>query len=65
MATAQAGDGTVIYYETWGRGEPLLLLSGRGCSTQDLRAPFWREGRERAALQVLFEGIGVHDWISL
>ena len=28
MATAQAGDGTVIYYETWGRGEPLLLLSG-------------------------------------
>lgn len=28
MATAQAGDGTVIYYETWGRGEPLLLLCG-------------------------------------
>lgn len=28
MATAQAGDGTVIYYETWGRGEPLLLVSG-------------------------------------
>jgi 3-oxoadipate enol-lactonase len=28
LATAQAGDGTVIYYETWGRGEPLLLLSG-------------------------------------
>ena len=28
MATAQAGDGTVIYYETWGRGEPLLLISG-------------------------------------
>ncbi|HET9772884.1 MAG TPA: alpha/beta fold hydrolase, partial [Acidimicrobiia bacterium] len=28
MATARAGDGTVIYYETWGRGEPLLLLSG-------------------------------------
>ena len=28
MATAQAGDGTVIYYETWGRGQPLLLLSG-------------------------------------
>ncbi len=28
MATAQAGDGTVIYYEAWGRGEPLLLLSG-------------------------------------
>lgn len=28
MATARAGDGTVIYYETWGRGEPLLLISG-------------------------------------
>jgi 3-oxoadipate enol-lactonase len=28
LATARAGDGTVIYYETWGRGEPLLLLSG-------------------------------------
>jgi pimeloyl-ACP methyl ester carboxylesterase len=28
MATAHAGDGTVIYYETWGRGEPLLLISG-------------------------------------
>ena len=28
MATAQAGDGTVIYYETWGRGEPLLLIAG-------------------------------------
>jgi 3-oxoadipate enol-lactonase len=28
MATAYAGDGTVIYYETWGRGEPLLLVSG-------------------------------------
>jgi pimeloyl-ACP methyl ester carboxylesterase len=28
VATAQAGDGTVIYYETWGRGEPLLLISG-------------------------------------
>jgi len=28
VATAQAGDGTVIYYEAWGRGEPLLLVSG-------------------------------------
>lgn len=28
MATVVAGDGTVIYYEAWGRGEPLLLLSG-------------------------------------
>lgn len=28
MATAQAGDGTAIYYEAWGRGEPLLLISG-------------------------------------
>ena len=28
MATAQADDGTVIYYEAWGRGEPLLLISG-------------------------------------
>src|SRR5258705_13105321 len=28
VATAQSGDGTVIYYETWGRGEPLLLVSG-------------------------------------
>lgn len=28
MATARAGDGTAIYYETWGRGEPLLLISG-------------------------------------
>jgi pimeloyl-ACP methyl ester carboxylesterase len=28
LATAQAGDGTVIYYEAWGRGEPLLLISG-------------------------------------
>ncbi len=28
MATALAGDGTVIYYETWGRGEPLMLVSG-------------------------------------
>ena len=30
MARAQAADGTVIYYETWGRrdGEPLLLISG-------------------------------------
>jgi len=28
LATAHAGDGTVIYYETWGRGEPLLLISG-------------------------------------
>ena len=28
MATAQAGDGTVIYYEAWGRGEPLLLICG-------------------------------------
>jgi pimeloyl-ACP methyl ester carboxylesterase len=28
LATAQAGDGTSIYYEAWGRGEPLLFLSG-------------------------------------
>jgi len=28
LATAQAGDGTTIYYEAWGRGEPLLFLSG-------------------------------------
>jgi len=28
VATARAGDGTSIYYETWGRGEPLLLISG-------------------------------------
>ena len=28
MASATSADGTVIYYETWGRGEPLLLLSG-------------------------------------
>jgi pimeloyl-ACP methyl ester carboxylesterase len=28
VATARAGDGTVIYYEAWGRGEPLLLVSG-------------------------------------
>ena len=28
MATAKAADGTEIYYETWGRGEPLLLISG-------------------------------------
>jgi len=28
VATAEAGDGTTIYYEAWGRGEPLLFLSG-------------------------------------
>ena len=28
MATAKAADGTTLYYETWGRGEPLLLISG-------------------------------------
>ena len=28
MATALAGDGTAIYYEAWGRGEPLVFLSG-------------------------------------
>jgi 3-oxoadipate enol-lactonase len=28
LATVEAGDGTSIYYETWGRGEPLLLISG-------------------------------------
>jgi len=28
VATAQAGDGTTIYYEAWGRGEPLVFLSG-------------------------------------
>ena len=28
MATVQAADGTELYYETWGRGEPLLLISG-------------------------------------
>jgi pimeloyl-ACP methyl ester carboxylesterase len=36
LATAQADDGTIIYYETWGRGEPLLLVSGLAT---DLR--FW------------------------
>jgi 3-oxoadipate enol-lactonase len=30
VATVQAGDGTEIYYETWGRGEPLLLIPGLG-----------------------------------
>ncbi len=30
MAKAQAGDGTEIYYEAWGRGEPLLLIPGLG-----------------------------------
>jgi pimeloyl-ACP methyl ester carboxylesterase len=30
VATVQAGDGTQIYYETWGRGEPLLLIPGLG-----------------------------------
>lgn len=36
MPTARAGDGTGIYYETWGRrrGEPLLLIPGL---TADLR----------------------------
>jgi pimeloyl-ACP methyl ester carboxylesterase len=28
VATARAADGTDIYYETWGRGEPLLMISG-------------------------------------
>jgi len=28
LGTAHADDGTVIYYETWGRGEPLLLIPG-------------------------------------
>ena len=28
MASVTAADGTAIYYETWGRGEPLLLISG-------------------------------------
>jgi pimeloyl-ACP methyl ester carboxylesterase len=28
LATARASDGTTIYYEVWGRGEPLLFLSG-------------------------------------
>lgn len=30
MAIARAGDGVEIYYETWGRGEPLLLVPGLG-----------------------------------
>jgi 3-oxoadipate enol-lactonase len=34
VATTTAGDGVAIYYETWGRGEPLLLLPGLGA---DLR----------------------------
>jgi 3-oxoadipate enol-lactonase len=34
VARATAGDGVDIYYETWGRGEPLLLLPGLGA---DLR----------------------------
>ena len=28
MPTVRAADGTAIYYEAWGRGEPLLLISG-------------------------------------
>jgi len=28
LATATSADGTAIYYEAWGRGEPLLFLSG-------------------------------------
>jgi pimeloyl-ACP methyl ester carboxylesterase len=34
LATATSSDGTAIYYETWGRGEPLLLIPGL---TADLR----------------------------
>ena len=34
MPRARAGDGVEIYYETWGRGEPLLLIPGLGA---DLR----------------------------
>jgi 3-oxoadipate enol-lactonase len=34
LPTARAGDGVDIYYETWGRGEPLLLVPGLGA---DLR----------------------------
>jgi pimeloyl-ACP methyl ester carboxylesterase len=34
VGTATASDGTSIYYETWGRGEPLLLVAGL---TADLR----------------------------
>lgn len=34
MPTARSSDGCDIYYETWGRGEPLLLLPGLGA---DLR----------------------------
>jgi pimeloyl-ACP methyl ester carboxylesterase len=30
VAKIRAGDGTEIYYETWGRGEPLLLIPGLG-----------------------------------
>ena len=30
MPKAIAGDGVDIYYETWGRGEPLLLIPGLG-----------------------------------
>ncbi len=30
MAKIRAGDGTEIYYEAWGRGEPLLLVPGLG-----------------------------------
>jgi len=28
VPTVRAADGTAIYYEAWGRGEPLLLISG-------------------------------------
>ncbi len=34
MATVRSSDGVEIYYETWGRGEPLLILPGLGA---DLR----------------------------
>lgn len=30
MATARSSDGVEIYYETWGRGDPLLLIPGLG-----------------------------------
>ena len=47
MATITTKDGTQIYYEDWGTGQPIVFSHGWPLSAEPAGNPFWIRPRGR------------------
>lgn len=58
MATVRSSDGVEIYYETWGRGDPLLILPGLGADLRIWACQRLAFGRRHRCIAVDNRGAG-------